>query len=303
MEFMSKKFKLLLLTFLLSGGTYAYAQQEEVVIKIDSLSPDVYMLTGQGGNIGIYVGEEYVLMIDDQFDRLNKKIKQAIRQISDKPIRFLFNTHMHGDHTGGNAAFNTEGTTIVAHDNVRERVRSNNQKKLEEQEISMDFFNRMLPEITFSEDITFHEGEETIMAFHVHEAHTDGDAMVYFANNNVLHMGDTYFSGRYPYIDLNSGGSVNGLIAAQKRALMLINDGTTIIPGHGRPSSRAELRRYIEMLEILKSNMEKAIASGKTLEEVQSDPNIGSGYDSTHGGGFINPERMRTIFYNSLKGN
>ena len=303
MEFMSKKFKLLLLTFLLSGGTYAYAQQEEVVIKIDSLSPDVYMLTGQGGNIGIYVGEEYVLMIDDQFDRLNKKIKQAIRQISDKPIRFLFNTHMHGDHTGGNAAFNTEGTTIVAHDNVRERVRSNNQKKLEEQEISMDFFNRMLPEITFSEDITFHEGEETIMAFHVHEAHTDGDAMVYFANNNVLHMGDTYFSGRYPYIDLNSGGSVNGLIAAQKRALMLINDGTTIIPGHGRPSSRAELRRYIEMLEILKSNMEKAIAFGKTLEEVQSDPNIGSEYDSTHGGGFINPERMRTIFYNSLKGN
>lgn len=303
MELMLKKLKLLLITFLLSGSTYTYAQQEEVVIKIDSLSPDVYMLTGQGGNIGIYVGEEYVLMIDDQFDRLNKKIKLAILQISDKPIRFLFNTHMHGDHTGGNAAFNTEGTTIVAHNNVRERVRTNNQKKLEEQEISLDFFNRMLPEITFSEDITFHEGEETIMAFHVHEAHTDGDAMVYFANNNVLHMGDTYFSGRYPYIDLNSGGSVKGLIAAQKRALMLINDGTTIIPGHGRPSNRAELRRYVEMLEILKTNVEKAIASGKTLEEVQTDPNIGSGYDSTHGTGFISPERMRTIFYNSLKGN
>ena len=299
---MLKKLSLPLFALLLSGSALTYSQQE-VTITTDSLSADVYMLTGQGGNIGIYVGEEYVLMIDDQFDRLNEKIKQAILQISKKPIRFLFNTHMHGDHTGGNAAFNTGGTTIVAHDNVRERVRANNQRKLDEEEISQDFFNRMLPELTFSEDITFHEGEETIMAFHVHEAHTDGDAMVYFANNNVLHMGDTYFSGRYPYIDLNSGGSVKGLIAAQKRALMLINDGTIIIPGHGRPSSRAELRRYIEMLEILKSNVEKAIASGKTLEEVVSDPNIGSGYDSTHGGGFINPERMRTIFYNSLKAN
>ncbi len=299
---MLEKVKSLTLFFLLTGSLWTYSQQQEVVIKVDSLSPDVYMLTGQGGNIGIYVGEEYVLMIDDQFDRLNQKIKTAIGKISDKPIRFLFNTHMHGDHTGGNAAFNSPGTTLVAHDNVRERVRSNNQKKLDENEISVDFFKRMLPELTFSEDITFHEGEETIMAFHVHEAHTDGDAMVYFANNNVLHMGDTYFSGRYPYIDLNSGGSVKGLIAAQKRALMLINDGTIIIPGHGKPSTRADLRRYVEMLEILKTNVEKAIVSGKTLEEVQADPNIGSGYDNTHGGGFINPERMRTIFYNSLKG-
>ncbi|MDX1313983.1 MAG: MBL fold metallo-hydrolase [Eudoraea sp.] len=292
------------LIFLISILTVqvSYSQQQEVVIESKSLSDDVYMLTGQGGNIGIYVGEEYVLMIDDQFDRLNEKIKTAIRELSDKPIRFLFNTHMHGDHTGGNAAFNSSGTTIVAHDNVRKRVSSNNQEKLQAKEISPDFYKKMLPELTFSDDITFHEGDETIMAFHVHNAHTDGDAMVYFTSNNVLHMGDTYFSGRYPYIDLNSGGSVTGLIEGQKRALMLINEETVIIPGHGQPSNRAELKAYIQMLETLKANVEQAIADGKSLEEVQQDPTIGAAYDSTHGGGFINPERMRTIFYSSLKG-
>ncbi|MBT8312275.1 MAG: MBL fold metallo-hydrolase [Flavobacteriaceae bacterium] len=298
---MKPKFYFCLICLLLFGMPLADAQQDEVVIKTDQLSPDVYMLTGQGGNIGIYVGEEYVLMVDDQFNRLSEKIKAAIRKISDKPIRFLFNTHMHGDHTGGNAAFNAEGTTIVAHDNVRTRVRDNNQKKLDAKEISPEFFGKMLPELTFSDDIRFYDGEETIMAFHVHEAHTDGDAMMYFMNNNVLHMGDTYFAGRYPYIDLNSGGSVNGLIAAQKRALMLINEETTIIPGHGSPSNRAELQAYISMLENLKSNIEQAIADGKSLEEVQADPDIGAAYDATHGGGFINPERMRTIFYSSLK--
>ncbi len=298
---MTQKFYFILICLLVLGTPLAYAQPSEVVIKTDQLSPDVYMLTGQGGNIGIYVGEEYVLMIDDQFNRLSEKIKTAIRKISDKPLRFLFNTHMHGDHTGGNAAFNSEGTTIVAHDNVRTRVRVNNQKKLDANEISPEFFSKMLPELTFSDDLTFYDGEETIMAFHVHDAHTDGDAMMYFMNNNVLHMGDTYFAGRYPYIDLNSGGSVKGLIAAQKRALMLINEETIIIPGHGGPSSRTDLEAYIKMLEILKINTEQAIADGKSLEEVQADPSIGSAYDASHGGGFINPERMRTIFYTSLK--
>ncbi len=277
------------------------AQDEEVVIKTDTLSKNVYMLTGQGGNIGIYVGEEYMLMVDDQFDRLSAKIKAAIRHLSDKPITFLFNTHMHGDHTGGNAKFNELGTTIVAHNNVRKRVEVNNRKKLDENEISETYFKKMLPELTFSEDITFHDGDETIMAFHVHNAHTDGDAMVYFMNNNVLHMGDTYFAGRYPYIDLNSGGSVSGFIQAHRKALMVINDDTVIIPGHGRPSNKKELETYVEILEGIKARMEAAIASGKTLEEVLKDPEIGGSYDASHGNGFINPERMRTIFYNSLK--
>ena len=272
----------------------ALAQEKEVVIKIDTLSKDVFMLTGDGGNIGIYTGESNVFMIDDQFERLSDKIKMAISKLTDQPISFLFNTHMHGDHTGGNAKFNSKATTVVAHDNVRKSLvdRLANNQKLD---------NKILPEVSFSDDITFYDGDETIMAFHVHNAHTNGDAIVYFLNNNVLHMGDTYFSGRYPYIDLKSGGSVNGYIEAQKKALLLINNETKIIPGHGRPSNKAELEAYVKILEDIKTKVLSEINAGKSLDEVKNNTDLLSAYDSTHGNGFINPERVREIFYNSLK--
>ncbi|MCW5516234.1 MBL fold metallo-hydrolase [Muriicola sp. Z0-33] len=292
--------KSLLISLCSLASLTLYSQNNDVKIVVDTLSSDVYMLTGQGGNIGVYVGEEYVFMIDDQFDRLSNKIKAAIKQLSDKPIAFLFNTHMHGDHTGGNAKFNEGNTTIVAHDNVRKRVKSNKQKDLDAKKISLDYFTKMLPEVTFSDDITFYDGEETIMAFHVHNAHTDGDAMVYFVSNNVIHMGDTYFNGRYPYIDLNSGGSIDGFINAHKKALMVINEDTVIIPGHGRPSNKKELQAYVTLMEEIKSRVMAAIASGKTLEDVLADPSIGGDYDKTYGNGYIKPERMREIFYKGL---
>lgn len=271
-----------------------YAQDMEVTISIDTLSHDVYMLTGQGGNIGIYVGENNVFMIDDQFERLSDKIKTAIGTLTDQPISFLFNTHMHGDHTGGNAKFNSNATTVVAHDNVRKSLEDRLSKNTE-----LD--KKILPEVSFSDDITFYDGEETIMAFHVHNAHTNGDAMVYFLNNNVLHMGDTFFSGRYPYIDIESGGNVNGYIAAQKRALLLINNETKIIPGHGRPSDKIELEEYITVLEDIKSKILGEIKAGKSLEEVKNNADLLSIYDESYGNGFINPERVREIFYTSLK--
>ncbi len=277
-----------------------HAQNKEVIITVDTLSPQVYMLTGQGGNIGIYVGTDHVFMIDDQFDRLSEKIKASIAQLSDKPIAFLFNTHMHGDHTGGNASFNGPQTTIVAHDNVRNRVIEREQKNLDEAKISETFYENMLPEVTFSDNITFFDGNETILGFHVHEAHTDGDALVYFMNNNVLHMGDTYFAGRYPYIDLNSGGSVEGLIKTQKKALMVINGETVIIPGHGQPSNKKELTAYIAMLEDIKGKVQEAIKAGASLEQVKANTEITNNYDATHGGGFISAEAIREIFYNSL---
>lgn len=277
------------------------AQNKEVIITVDTLSPNVYMLTGQGGNIGIYAGTDHVFMIDDQFDRLSEKIKASIALLSDKPVAFLFNTHMHGDHTGGNASFNGPQTTIVAHDNVRNRVIEREQKNLDEAKISETFYKNMLPEVTFSDNITFYDDNETILGFHVHEAHTDGDALVYFMNNNVLHMGDTYFAGRYPYIDLNSGGSVEGLIKTQKKALMVINDETVIIPGHGRPSNKKELTEYIAMLEDIKKNVLKAIKAGASLEEVKANTEITANYDATHGGGFISAEAIRETFYKSLQ--
>lgn len=277
------------------------AQGKEVIITVDTLAQNVYMLTGQGGNIGIYVGETHVFMIDDQFDRLSEKLKSAISALTDKPIAFLFNTHMHGDHSGGNARFNSETVTLVAQDKVRERIQLNLMPKVEAKEMSAEDYAKMLPEVTFSQDITFYDGEETIMAFHVHHAHTDGDAMVYFMQNNVLHMGDTYFSGRYPYIDLKSGGSIDGFINAQKKALMVINDATKIIPGHGRPSNKAELQSYVLMLEDIRKNIQARIDAGASLDEVMANSSLTERYDATSGTGFINPERIREIIYTSLK--
>ncbi len=280
---------------------FAKAQDKEVTITVDTLSQNVYMLTGQGGNIGIYVGETHVFMIDDQFDRLSAKLKTAISGLTEKPIAFLFNTHMHGDHSGGNARFNSDSVTLVAQDNVRERIQLNLLPKVEAKEISAEDYVKMLPEVTFSKDITFYDGDETIMAFHVHNAHTDGDAMVYFIQNNVLHMGDTYFSGRYPYIDLKSGGSIDGFIEAHKKALLVINDDTKIIPGHGRPSNKAELQNYVLILEDIRTKVQAQIDSGATLDEVKANTSLTENYDSTHGTGFINPERIREIIYTSLK--
>ncbi|QLG44543.1 MBL fold metallo-hydrolase [Costertonia aggregata] len=277
------------------------AQQKKVTITVDTLSSQVYMLTGQGGNIGIYVGEDNVFMIDDQFDRLSDMIKTTIAQLTDKPIAFLFNTHMHGDHSGGNAKFNSEHTTLVAHDNVRKRIKSNQKMKLENNTIIKEYYEKMLPEVTFSDDITFHDGDETIMGFHVHNAHTDGDAMIYFMKNNVLHMGDTYFSGRYPFIDLNSGGSITGYIAAHKKALMLIDDETKIIPGHGKPSNKKELETYVGMLEEIKMKIDAEITKGASLNEVKTNSSLSKAYDESHGSGFINPEKLRETFYKSLK--
>jgi glyoxylase-like metal-dependent hydrolase (beta-lactamase superfamily II) len=298
---MKSKIPFIILFAGLFSSMQLISQNDEVVIKIDTLTNQVYMLTGQGGNIGIFVGEKQVYMIDNQFARLSDKIRKAISTISDKPLTFMLNTHMHGDHTGGNANFNTDATYIVAHDNVRKRVMDGQKKQLEAQKISQEYYSNMLPEITFSDDLHLYDGSETIMAIHVHDAHTDGDAMIYFLENNVIHMGDTYFAGRYPYIDLNSGGSIQGYINAQKRALMLINEDTIIIPGHGSPSSKAELQANVLMLEDIKSNVEAAIASGATLEEVKANPSIAEAYDKSYGNSFIKPDRLRELFYKGLK--
>ena len=277
-----------------------HAQDEEVVITIDTLTPKTFMLTGNGGNIGIYLGTEQVFMVDDQFAPLSEKIKAAIATLTDKPITYLVNTHMHGDHTGGNMNFNSDETVLVAQDNVRKRLKDSGEEKLKNNEITAKEYENTLPEITFSEDLTFYDGDETVMVFHVHNAHTDGDAMIYFVNENVLHMGDTYFAGRYPYIDLGSGGSIDGYIAAHKKALLVIDDETRIIPGHGRPSSKAELEAYVQVLEDIKEIIQKEITAGKSLEEVKSNGNLTSKYDTDYGTGYINPERMKEIVYTSL---
>ena len=263
---------------------------QDVTIETTKLSDNVYMLIGRGGNIGVSVGEDGIFVIDDQFANITDKIVAALRQLSDKPIVFLANTHHHGDHTGGNENMAQLGATIIAHDNVRKRLKESDKP------------SDALPVITYNDTMNLYLNGEQIIAFHVDNAHTDGDTLLYFTESNVLHTGDTFFKDRYPYIDLNSGGTVNGYIGAVKKALMLIDDNTKIIPGHGSMATKKDYETFLTMLETLKSNVITAIAKGKTEEEVANDSAITKEYDDLgYSWRFISSEKIRRTLYLSLK--
>ncbi|MBN4046917.1 MBL fold metallo-hydrolase [bacterium AH-315-P13] len=292
-----KSLQKLILPFLCSFGILIYAQNfDDVTIKIQKLSDNVYMLVGYGGNIGVSVGEDGVFVIDDQFATLTPKIVAAIKALSDKPIVFLANTHHHGDHTGGNFNMAKEGAKIIAHENVRKRL-----EETPKRDGSMNP-KEALPIITFNDKMSLYINDEQVKIFHVHNAHTDGDALLYFAKSNVLHTGDLYFNGRYPYIDLGSGGSVFGYIEAVKHTLTLINDDTKIIPGHGKLSNKAEYQAYLTMLETLKANVLAEIANGKTEDDVAANTSITKAYDDLgYSWNFISSEKIRRTLYKSLK--
>jgi len=262
---------------------------DKVEIKVEKVTENLYMLMGAGGNIGISTGEDGVFMVDDQFAPLSEKIQAAISSISDKPVKFLMNTHFHGDHTGGNANFEAKGAMIVAQENVRKRLAENTKEGL--------------PVITFSDDATFYMNGNDIFLTHVHNAHTDGDALVYFAQSNVLHTGDTFFNGRFPYIDLKRGGSLTGDIAAAKKGLMIINDDTKVIPGHGSLASKADYQNYHDMLLGIHKNVSKAIENGKTEDQVVADESLTSQWltDAEVEGQFIDGKKMRRTAYQSIK--
>ncbi|TXG37494.1 MBL fold metallo-hydrolase [Seonamhaeicola maritimus] len=286
-----KSFQILCFSIFFSFSFSIFSQSKEITIKTTKLTENVYMLEGQGGNIGVSVGDDGVLMIDSQFGRLTPKILDAIKQLSDKDITFLGNTHHHGDHTGGNANISKLGTHILAHDNVYKRIKANERQ-------SEDY----LPVITFNDKMNIHFNGDTILVFHVENAHTNGDALYYFTESNVLHTGDTYFNGRYPYIDLISGGSVEGYINAIKRTLIVIDDDTKIIPGHGVLSNKKEYLAFLDMMENLRQNVQTEISSGKTEEEIIANESLTKTYDDLdYDCCFISSERIRKIFYTSLK--
>ena len=246
------------------------------------------MLVGQGGNIGVSVGEDGVFVIDDQFAQLTSKILDAIKKLSDKPIQYVVNTHYHGDHTGGNANMEKAGAKIIAHDNVYKRLSEGNATD-------------GLPVITFNDKLSVHMNGERVLVFHTDNAHTDGDAMLYFTESNVLHTGDNYFHKRYPYIDVNSGGSIDGYINAVKRALMVIDENTKIIPGHGDLSNKAEYAAFLEMLIKLRANVQTEIDKGKSETDIVNNTAITKHYDDlNYSWNFINSEKIRTAIYKSL---
>ncbi len=283
--------------FLLFISTSIYAQRFDTVkIKTTKLTEHTYMLEGAGGNIGVSVGDDGVFVIDDQFAPLSEKILTAIKTLSDKPLKFLVNTHYHGDHSGGNQNMTNAGATIIAHDNVKKRLEAKQRDgSLKPKEA--------LPIITFNDKLNITINGESVAVFHVSNAHTDGDALLYFTESNVLHTGDTYFNGRYPYIDLNSGGSVKGYIEAVKKGLMLIDEDTKIIPGHGKLSNKEAYKDFLKMLETLRTNIQKAIDEGKTEDDVKADKSLTKTYDVLDfGSGFISSEKIRLTFYKSLTG-
>lgn len=266
---------------------------DTVEITIEPVSDNIYMLQGAGGNIGISVGDDGVFMIDDQFAPLSEKITNAIKTISDKPVTFLVNTHFHGDHSGGNTNFEAAGAMIVAHDNVRKRLAANEKTA-----------DSGLPVITFSNDATFYMNGNDIFITHVHHAHTDGDALVYFIQSNVLHTGDTFFHGshKFPYIDIKSGGSLKGDIEAAKKGLLLINESTKIIPGHGPVATKVEYQKYHDMLVGIYKNVTQAIKEGKTEEEVVTMESLTADYHSDKDAekSFITGEKIRRAAYKSI---
>ncbi|NNE29873.1 MAG: MBL fold metallo-hydrolase [Saprospiraceae bacterium] len=268
---------------------------EIIPIKV---TEEVYMMKGAGGNMGLLVGEEGILLIDDQFAPLSEKIMAAIRKIDPGPLKYLINTHWHGDHTGGNENFKKAGATILAHKNVH--------KRLSEDQF-MQAFGRQVeakpksyhPNITFSTEMNLYFNDEAILIFHSHVGHTDGDALIYFPKNNVIHMGDTYFQGKFPFVDLSSGGSVKSLIKSINQSLILIDDATQIIPGHGNLSNRAELLSYRDMVDDMYHRVKQSISSGLSLEEVQA-ANLSKEYEDDWGGGFISGEKFVKTIYDEL---
>lgn len=279
-------------------GQPSHSVFDDVQIGIEPVAEGIFMLTGEGGNIGVSVGADGVFLIDDQFAPLTDKIIKSIETISSEPIKFLFNTHWHTDHTGGNENLGKAGVLIVAHDNVRIRMST---------EQFQAYFNRVvppspdvaLPVVTFSEAVTFHVNGEEIYAFLVPPAHTDGDSVIHFRKADVIHTGDLFTNGGYPFIGLSSGGTLDGMVRAASILLGIVGPDTKIIPGHGPLAGLQELRNYQNMLRTIRDRVKEMVDAGKTAGEIiQAKPT--KEFDASHRGGFLTPEEFTRLAYDSF---
>ena len=296
--------RLALLAVITLLGVVPLAAQDDmkdVTIETVRLTDSLYLLYGRGGNIAVSVGEGGTFMVDDQFAPLTEKILAAIGEVTDDPVRFIINTHWHGDHTGGNENLGRAGAVIVAHENVRKRM------SVEQFIAAFNMRTEPAPEIarpviTFTDSVIFHLNGEEIHVFHVSRAHTDGDSIVHFTGANVIHVGDAYFSNMYPFIDAATGGRIDGVIAAADLVLPLIDSRTKVIPGHGRLSNRAELREYRDMLVDVRGRMQKLIDTGLSRDEIIAAKPTGD-LDEKWGGGFLKPNVWVGIVYDGMTGN
>ncbi len=292
-----KKFLLLFVLFVFAGA--AQAQQPDyskVQMKATKVAGNVYMLEGAGGNIGVSVGDDGLLIVDDQFAPLADKIRAALKGLADKKLKFILNTHWHGDHTGGNVVFGPEAT-IIAHDNVRKRL-ATEQKSTVFNTTTPPSPKEALPVITFDQSLSVHFNGEDIRAIHFPHGHTDGDSVIFFSASNVVHLGDDFFAGRFPFVDLESGGSVEGLVKNIGELVNKIPADARLIPGHGPISTLDDLKSYHRMLQQTTEIVRGKIAAGKTLDQIKSEglPDEWKPW----GTGFIKTDRWVETIYKSL---
>jgi cyclase len=289
---------------LLAATALAFAQDEDfskVQIKVTKVAGNVYMLEGAGGNIAASVGDDGIVVVDDQFAPLAEKIQAALKGVTDKPVRFIINTHYHGDHTGGNAFFQKQAP-IIAHDNVRKRL----QQGVTAGNLgSVKFENKpqpkeALPIITFDHDVTIHLNGEDIRALHFPSGHTDGDSIIFFPQSNVVHMGDDFVRYGFPFIDLGSGGSVEGMIAALEEVLPKLPPDVRVIPGHGALSRLDDVRDYVQMLKQTRAAVEKGVLQGKTLDQLKQETVLEPW--KKWSGDFISSDAFIETLYHDLTG-
>lgn len=294
-----KAIPLFAITLGLLAGTVA-AQQDfsAVEVRATPIRDGLYLITGSGGNILASTGKSGTFLVDDQYAPLTARIQAALDEVTDQPVRFIINTHWHGDHVGGNENFAEAGAVIVAHENVRHRM--SRDQFVAVFDLTVPAAPAMaLPVVTFSQGVTLHLNGDDVRIIHVAHAHTDGDALVHFERANVLHMGDIYFNGQYPFIDLDSGGGIHGMIEAIERGLALADEQTVIVPGHGPLSNRAELAAYGAMLAGFRNRIAALKAKDMTLEQVLAQ-NPTAEFDERLGGAFIKPAQLTTFIYRSL---
>src|SRR6267143_2314222 len=290
-------------------GQVAVAQEKtpdwsKVQIKTTKVSGNIYMLEGQGGNIAASVGEDGIVIVDDQFAPLAEKIQAALKElkITDKPVRFVINTHFHGDHTGGNVPFSNAGSTVIAQDNVRKRLEAGGTAG-NGGSIKMDVKpapKAALPIITFEHDVTVHLNGEDIRALHFPSGHTDGDSIIFFPKNNVVHMGDDFVRYGFPFIDVASGGSVQGMIDAMEKATVQLPADVKVIPGHGAISNLDDVRAFTKMLKETSAVVQKALDDRKTLDQMKEEKILAPW--AKWKGDFVNEDAFIETLYNSLTG-
>ena len=272
---------------------------EEVTINTIPVTSNLFMLMGKGGNIGLFTGADGTFVIDDQYAPLTEKILTAIKSAGGKTPRFLLNTHYHGDHTGGNENLGNTGTLIVSHHNVRQRLKNGSFIQAFGMK-SPPAKNVALPVVTFSDDMHFHINNETVRAVHAPSAHTDGDSFIHFQKANVVHAGDIFFNGFYPFIDAAGGGSMRGMIRAVDSILAITDANSKIIPGHGPLADRSQLVAYRNMLDTAYTRLLKLKNAGISAEDAVVEGPLDD-LEEEWGDGLFDGDRWITIVYPAVR--